>query len=431
MNQDQDKKKKKDNKPLEFSKIAPEKVFSRHLVELTITGKGFRKALANNIELEGFDLLEAEVISARKISLKVRVKPTTSFKWASVTIRDSSLEEPIVVKVVVMPDPISGYSQIPGGKFIFGKKGTAAQRELTLKPFAAAIFEVSCKDYMEFLNFISEHGDHSFCHPEEPKDKCHTPDFFDDAIRHHPSKPITGIDWYDAWAYANWRGFRLPSEEEWEKAVRGTDGYNYPWGEKTDIKAANTSDKSRATSYVSYFAQSQGQFGLYNGVGNVWEWTDSAGSNSASKIIRGGSFKTPLVQATTTAKSQVDRLTRRDDIGFRCVADITASVRDELENIWLEEETEKEKKAREAEAAKAAREAAKKDAEETAKKDKPKQQTNKSNAKIDAGKKTTAQPKAKEGKELTPQEKKKLERKKKRAEARKSGKTKKKKSEKK
>ena len=83
--------------------------------------------------------------------------------------------------------------------------------------------------------------------------------------------PVTYINWYAAMAYAKWIGKRLPTEAEWEKAARGgIIGQNYPWGNTLDADRANCNNTIGETTSVGKFPPNN--YGLYDMVGNVWEW---------------------------------------------------------------------------------------------------------------------------------------------------------------
>jgi len=89
-----------------------------------------------------------------------------------------------------------------------------------------------------------------------------------------PEHPIDCVDWYDANAFAQWAGMRLPTEEEWEKAARGTDGREYPWGDEFDKKRCNTSESGIGdTTPVGKYQEGVSPYGCYDMAGNVWEWT--------------------------------------------------------------------------------------------------------------------------------------------------------------
>jgi serine/threonine-protein kinase len=101
--------------------------------------------------------------------------------------------------------------------------------------------------------------------------------------------PVVLVGYQDAIAYAAWAGARLPTEEEWEKAARGTDGRKYPWG-RWDWNRCNTVEAQiLATTPVGlYSPEGDSPYGCTDMAGNVWEWT--ATEDDVGRVVRGGSF---------------------------------------------------------------------------------------------------------------------------------------------
>ena len=113
--------------------------------------------------------------------------------------------------------------------------------------------------------------------------------------------PVVLVSHHDALAYAAWlsrvtgRAWRLPSELEWEKAVRGTDGRRFPWGNRWDPGRLNIHDQGPFdTLPVGNFPEGASPFGLFDGAGQVFEWTATPAGGSGTRprrfIVKGGSW---------------------------------------------------------------------------------------------------------------------------------------------
>jgi formylglycine-generating enzyme required for sulfatase activity len=147
-----------------------------------------------------------------------------------------------------------------------------------------------------------------------------------------PQHPVVVVSWNDAVAFCEWSGKRLPTEAEWEKAARGTEGFIYPWGNEWALGLANTEEAGhRGTTIVGSFPSGASPYGVMDMAGNVSEWTSDwyeayPGSSFQSsyfgqqfRVIRGGGWFSDEHLVRTTERSCSCESLHNDDVGFRCV----------------------------------------------------------------------------------------------------------------
>lgn len=266
--------------------------------------------------LSGEELNPKRVIGAEKIS------PTAGMQY------------PMYYQGTRIGDQPNEMILIPAGEFIMGTDNRlpdeGPQHKVTLPAYYIDLYEVTNLQYEKFNNETKRRSPAHFRNRTFPEGKA--------------DHPVTHVSWIDADAYCAWAGKRLPTDQEWEKAARGTDGRWYPWGEEFDSQKANTPLRWQEvgafgdTTPVGAFEAGKSPYGVYDMSGNVWEWTASwyhayPGNKTASesygdryKTLKGGSwfdcsFYKCGISAPVFNRAFFSKKVKNDSFGFRCAKD--------------------------------------------------------------------------------------------------------------
>ncbi|MBC8553223.1 MAG: SUMF1/EgtB/PvdO family nonheme iron enzyme [Candidatus Brocadiales bacterium] len=238
---------------------------------------------------------------------------------------------------------------VPAGEFLMGSREEdfipeeMPQHAVILDAYYIDRYEVTNAQYWKFMDYIMKTGDHSKCSPSEPINKSHLPGNsfrgYEYKYYNYPDYPVTRVDWYDAYAYAAWAGKRLPTEAEWEKAARGTDGRRFPWGNVWEIKFCNVGTDGNLPVTVGSFEDGNSVYGCYDMTGSVSEWCEdwyhpeyylsSPKKNpkgpikgTGKRIVRGGSmFAQNVYKLRCAVRMFGEPGDRNKSVGFRCAKD--------------------------------------------------------------------------------------------------------------
>ncbi len=266
-----------------------------------------------------------EVIEALLAAMRDRSLPPT-------VQRDAGF---ILGRAGWMPPDLDAFIFIPAGPFLYGDD----KRKIEIgQPFAIAKYPITNLQYRPFIEadgynrreFWSDEGwawrtgTYDSKAPKEyrdwlagrPPERRAEPFLWHDVKWNNPLAPVVGVSWFEAEAYCNWlskklgRPIRLPSEEEWERAARHTDGREYPWGNRFDHNRLNSAEfwggrddldwnewfKDRgyevaSTTIVGQFSAGDSEVGVSDMSGNTWEWTNSwYDRERVYRTVRGGSW---------------------------------------------------------------------------------------------------------------------------------------------
>jgi sulfatase modifying factor 1 len=233
---------------------------------------------------------------------------------------------------------------VSGGEFEMGAEGEPAgadespKHKVYLDSFYIGQYEVSNQQYHTFVKATG----HKAPENEDPKYSIWRGQDMLEGTNH---LPVVNVTWEDAAAYCKWAGARLPTEAEWEKAARGTDGRTYPWGNepvtgnRTNYSIENVTfwEGPATLANVEMYDFGRSPYGAYEMAGNVWEWTqdwydetyykNSPDKNPAGppggkdKVVRGGGWQSNAQTVRSANRHKQNPTDRRVYVGFRCAKD--------------------------------------------------------------------------------------------------------------
>ncbi|MFQ5872241.1 MAG: formylglycine-generating enzyme family protein [Dehalococcoidia bacterium] len=235
---------------------------------------------------------------------------------------------------------------VPAGEFVMGTDKTTEQpipasyglrkppyeneqprRTVFLDAFYIDRFEVSNIEYKQFVDAT----------------QARQPDYWKDLdLKQWGRYPIMSVSWFEADSYCKWKGQRLPTEAEWEKAARGAEGRRFPWGNEYDKNKANTQQQGLAP--IGFFPEDVSPYGVHDMGGNIAEWVDSwytpYPGNEADdpdfgekyRVIRGGSWGgvghyNLSYYVRTAYRAFGNPAKGYNDIGFRCAMSAKSDMR--------------------------------------------------------------------------------------------------------
>ena len=257
-----------------------------------------REAEAELDELRDQAHALADERDRQRASLRAQLIPNLEMSKARISV---SSEDGLTIATITLPtdDGTLEFISIPEGDFVFGGGASAERR--WLPTYWITRFSVTNFQYCAFLNEIGLREEEGLpwidLSGNSPADKCRIIREGDKLVveKGYEDHPVTYVNYYGATAFCEWIGATLPSVEQWEKAARGTDGREYPWGASpanNEVANIQASGWVRDVAPINVRAKMQGAspFGMVQPIGNVWHWTSTYYPDRGVQAVRGGSF---------------------------------------------------------------------------------------------------------------------------------------------
>jgi formylglycine-generating enzyme required for sulfatase activity/energy-coupling factor transporter ATP-binding protein EcfA2 len=274
----------------------------------------------------------------------------------------NNYSKPVLIRVnleKISTETVKNMAFVPRGRFPIVDPNTEdltqQGQSVIIDDFYIDKYEVSNREYRSFLDEVEKNSlSYQVFYNDQPQYKLEKNGYqpgdwgkkYYQKYSGSDNNPVINVDWYDASAYCAWQGKRLPTVLEWEKAASGRDSTGnsvisaYPWGNDPDRLRANTFEKwendpdRRTTEEVNKYLGGVSYYGVFNMIGNAYEWTDiwyiepflfrnrpATLSNYRKQAVKGGSFGQPQLAIPIYQNSEnslVDMSQRDPQFGFRC-----------------------------------------------------------------------------------------------------------------
>jgi len=221
---------------------------------------------------------------------------------------------------------------VPAGEFIMGSEeggfDEKPSRPVYVDAFEINRYEVTQYEYAEFVRATG--------HRSPLSRYVKNISSFNDQ-----NQPVVYVTWEDADAFCRWRGMRLPTEAEWEKAAKGSEAGAWPWGSESKPTFANflgADDQTPYTAIVGSYERDKSPYQIYDMAGNVREWVQDwydehyyrrapnrnpkGPEQGEMKALRGGSWNDSAVSGRTSARMKMFPDYRDTTVGFRCARSV-------------------------------------------------------------------------------------------------------------
>jgi len=288
------------------------------------------RTVRGGLPIWGWGMVALGVVLVMGAAIFVTVQRGQPMRTPLPSATPTLVPPPAVVETgQVWVSPIDGAEMVgvPAGEFIMGSADDAPDAWDWEKPQHAVYLDAFYMDKYEVTNAryrkCVEAGACAW-----PFDTT----YYENAD--YNQHPVVYVGWHWAKDYCEWAGKRLPTEAEWEKAARGTDGRTYPWGEGIDCDHAQYKECGGQTVPVGSKSKGASPYGALDMAGNVWEWVSDryqedtyqatparnpqGPKKGTGQVMRGGSWSEPAVNVRCACRSWYMPDARYFNLGFRC-----------------------------------------------------------------------------------------------------------------